>query len=197
MLSKRFLCSLLIVGAAILASCAGNEVNSELASLEKPPRIVDFSTYNEAYPSHAPSDQQESEETGTMENFDVLLTEQGGRKTTLTIVKPYDKAWPRVAKALSQAAFDVTDKDRDAGVFYVSYDPNYKQSGWEKTLNFFSGNSELINDYQLKLTDNNAITEITAELIEDDLDDGSYSDPDKAVETFMLALYKILRTQKP
>ncbi len=183
--------------AAALVSCAGTKVDSELANLEKPPRMVDFSTYNQTYPSHSNAEQQASEETEKRENFDVLLTDKSGRNTTLTIVQPYDRAWARVAKALNGKAFDVSDRDRDSGMFYVSYDPDYEQSGWEKAASFFTGGSEMENDYKLKLTDNETVTEITAELIADDaFDEGNYSDPDTEVEKFLTALYKILRKQK-
>ncbi len=190
--------ALLLVISFCISACAGNRLDAEQENLEKPPRIVDFSTYNEKFPEHAAADKEAAGDSGASsenyQNFDVVLTNQGGQDTSLAIVQPYEQAWSMVAKALQHEAFDVTDRDRGAGVFYVTYDPDYQKSAWQKTLSFFSGNAEAISDFQLKLTDVDTITEITAELIADE-DEDNYVDPDDEVERFLLVLYKILRKQ--
>ncbi len=192
---------LIIILSVCLTACGGTKLDEEQEALEKPPRLVDFSTYNEDYPNQSgaqPNPGEPAQEAGLLENFDVLITKQDGADTSLAIVQPYDKSWLMVAKALKSEAFDISDRDRDAGVFYVSYDPDFEQSTWDKTTEFFTGGSDLENDFKLKLTDVDTITEITAELVpdeDDDDDNPKLSDPDVEVEKFLLELYRILRVQ--
>jgi outer membrane protein assembly factor BamC len=60
-----------------------------------------------------------------------LVTPPGG-DSYLQLELPFDRAWASVGLALSKAGFEVTDKDRSAGEYYVRYlgQTVTEQKGW-------------------------------------------------------------------
>ncbi len=183
----------------ILVSCSSGKDRAPVEKLERPPQMVSYPSEvqghsadpsSETYGSEVPAEEKKP-------NQNVRLMEVAGSNTKLEILEPYDQAWALVAKALKyDSAFEVTDRNRDGGVYYVNYYPDEHGGSFFSKFSFLTGGSESEGSYNLRLVENGLNSEVTAEMIvEDDFDDelDSIVDPDTGVEQFLTALYKALR----
>lgn len=114
----------------------------------------------------------------------------------LIIKQPFDDAWSSLGLALKQSEIEITDREHDKGLYYVSYD----SSG-----SFFSNKqNEVI--YVLKVESDGAETKVTAALgnAAEQTSSGSrgedYSSPtdsasrsDDGAEKLLQSLYETLR----
>lgn len=183
----------------ILASCSGGKKHTSVDKLERPPQMVSYpsetqgrseSQSSEEYKSEVPAEEKKP-------NQNVRLIEVAGSDTKLEILEPYDEAWALISKALKfDSAFEVTDRNRDRGIYYVNYNPDEHGGSFFSKFSFLTGGSESEGSYYLRLVESGPNSEVTAEMIvEDNFDDelDSIADPDAGVEQFLTALYKALR----
>jgi len=52
--------------------------------------------------------------------------------TYIRLALPYDRAWASLGKALETSSFEITDRDRSAGVYYARFlgTPDEDEEGW-------------------------------------------------------------------
>jgi outer membrane protein assembly factor BamC len=77
---------------------------------------------------------------------------------------PFTRAWRIVNKALSRKSIEVTERDQEAGLFTVQYDPDEQKvedgSYWDEVVFMFKGIQSNEKTYLLKLERNNQQTDI-------------------------------------
>lgn len=82
----------------------------------------------------------------------------------LRINVPFTRAWRIVSKALSRKSIEVTERNQEARMFTVEYDPDEQQmedgSYWDEVVFMFSGIQSNEKTYLLKLEENNRQTDI-------------------------------------
>jgi outer membrane protein assembly factor BamC len=67
-----------------------------------------------------------------------LVENRDGRYLRLEL--PFDRAWASLARALEESGFEITDRDRSAGRYYVRYaDPPDDDGGW---FSWFGGSDD-------------------------------------------------------
>ncbi len=91
------------------------------------------------------------------------LIQQDGGQATLLVRDDFDKAWRNVGIVLDRVGFAVEDRDRIQGLYYVRYnDPlgSDKDSGLLSKLAFWSSDDEQVENYQIKLSDDGAVTRV-------------------------------------
>ena len=204
-IARKIFCATVSV---IILSCAGNqdkvqapqaEYNPE--HLERPPQIVDYSAEKkpESIPAQPGTQETMDEPPQQTYNPNVMLSEMAGSDTKIIIRELFSKSWSMVSKALTEKAFSVSDRDRDNGLFYVKFDPDAQEdsenSAWDNVVSFLVKDQSGEGEYHLKLEQRESVIDVTAEMIEDDSfdDEDDLVDPDKSVEMFLTALFKILR----
>jgi outer membrane protein assembly factor BamC len=66
----------------------------------------------------------------------VALVEGPSGDTYIELELPYDRAWASLARSLEQSGFEITDRNRSAGEYYVSYrgEPDEEKGGWFRWL---------------------------------------------------------------
>jgi len=128
-------------------------------------------------------------------------------KSVIKIKKTFDRSWEIVDQALKLNDIEITDKDREQGVFYVTYDPDDDRSG-ESTLidkmTFFVFKNEYVEaSYKLTVVWRESDTEVVAELADSEtndlLDDGEddIEGSTDSGEKLLNALYKTIRDDLP
>lgn len=82
----------------------------------------------------------------------------------LRINVPFARTWRIVGKALSRKSIEVTERNQEAGVFTVQYDPDEQKvedgSYWNEVVFMFSGIQSNEKTYLLKLEEKNQQTDI-------------------------------------
>ena len=77
---------------------------------------------------------------------------------------PFTRAWRIVNKALSRKSIEVTERNQEAGLFTVQYDPDEQKvedgSYWDEVVFMFKGIQSNEKTYLLKLEENNQQTDI-------------------------------------
>jgi len=77
---------------------------------------------------------------------------------------PFTRAWRIVNKALSRKSIEVTERNQEAGLFTVQYDPDEQkmedESYWDEVVFMFKGIQSNEKTYLLKLERNNQQTDI-------------------------------------
>ncbi len=198
MLIKKFL--LLLFSVLLLASC-GEVKNSryrDTSHLETPPRmeIVERKKVDKA----------KDEKVKGLGN--VVSLAGTNEQPVLKIKKLFDRSWNIVEQALQVGNIEVTDKNREQGSFYVSYDPDANHAGDQELvdkLTFFIFKDEYEEaKYKLSVVWRESDTEVSAkvvdqdnlkEMLEDD-EDADDGDIDKGAK-LIHSLYKIIRDDLP
>jgi outer membrane protein assembly factor BamC len=62
----------------------------------------------------------------------VTLVDAGGENPYIDLELPFDRAWASVARSLELSGFEISDRNRSEGRYYVSYigDPDEEDGGW-------------------------------------------------------------------
>ena len=181
---------LLIVSLGILLLDGCSEVKPryrDTSSLEAPPRI------------DIPSDKAVSQERQTTEHRKKtepwVFIDDAESPPVLLIKKLPDRAWEVVSQALADKKIEVTDKNREEGVFLVKYDPSKdigKTFGNVRFLWFEDDYGEA--EYQLTLKWKDTETQVRARLIkqaEVDDDDEELADGSaKLIQALYDAIHK-------
>ena len=112
-------------------------------------------------------DEEESESEVKGLANDVILAEVK-QKPIIKIKKDFDRSWDIVEQALQLNEIEISDKNRDEGVFYVTFDPDTKSdSTFADAMTFFLFKDEYAEaSYKLTLTEQKSESVITIEPIE-------------------------------
>ncbi|MGR8940793.1 MAG: outer membrane protein assembly factor BamC [Gammaproteobacteria bacterium] len=155
----------------LLAACAGEGGSHyrDTSALERPPTLPIEKNYaspeeSAADESSEPAEQEEDVETPKKGLGDrVRLTET--QPPEIRIKQSFDVAWNSLYQALNQSGIDITDRQRDQGKIYVSYDADAYTSDHgsllERSVGLFSDDYDE-QTYVLTLLSEGSETKITA-----------------------------------
>ncbi|WP_031433747.1 outer membrane protein assembly factor BamC [Methylomarinum vadi] len=150
-------CLLLAVSA-----CSSGKKYRDTTKLETPPRL--------AIVEHAPG-RTEVEEKQTKKSLaDSVFLDDLENPTVLSIKKLFDRSWDLVGQALDKKGIEITDKNREQGVYYVKYDASIDSGsqifGNVKIFIFEQEYAEA--EYKLTVAWHETATEVRAEMINKD-----------------------------
>lgn len=97
------------------------------------------------------------------------IKDSQGKTTALEIDEPFDRAWRRVGVGLDRVGFNIEDRDRTKGVYYIRYlDPDYevKKRNDEGLFSRWFGKEKPVDAplYRIELSmDGGNVTRVTAE----------------------------------
>lgn len=117
---QAFAKSLLL--AVILVSCGTTEEGRyrDTAMLERPPILTGNGQSGEQRVTDNSTIPKKRDETGL--GADVYMTTTA--PSQLKIKQPFDDAWNTLGLALKQSEIEITDREHDKGLYYVTYDPD-------------------------------------------------------------------------
>lgn len=190
---------LLLLG--LVVSCGGNSARyQDRSELEKPPemKIVEK-------PKDVVEEKQQAENMGLGHNVSIAGS---GEQPVIKIKKLFERSWEVVEQALKLNSIEITDKNREEGVFYVLFDPDAQESKDGELLDglsFFLFKDDYEEAaYKLTLVWRDSDTEVSAELVDgevsDILDDGEDDDISGSTDNgaiLIQRLYKTIRDDLP
>jgi len=113
-------------------------------------------------PAPAPSPESESVIPDTEITVERVKFDTGENRLRINV--PFTRAWRIVNKALSRKSIEVTERNQEAGLFTIQYDPDEKKvedgSYWDEVVFMFKGIQSNEKTYLLKLEENNQQTDI-------------------------------------
>ena len=135
-----------------LVSCGTSEDSRyrDTSMLERPPALGVLKQGTEPLMTDNSTIPKKKDETGL--GAEVYMTTT--TPSQLRIKQPFDDAWNTLDLALKQSEIEITDREHDKGLYYVTYDP-------EKSF-FSNKHNEAI--YVLTVENDGAETKITATL---------------------------------
>ncbi len=173
------------------------EVPPEMKITEKAPAVVEG--------DEKEVEDEDDKDKGLGENILLVGTE---KKPVIKIKKRFEYSWEVIDQALKLEEIEVTDKDREQGVFYVTYDPDDQHSAdstlIDKMTFFFFKDEYEEAKYKLIVLRQESETEVTAELIKSEandlLDDGEDNNIEGSIDDgamLLNALYKTIKEDLP
>ncbi len=187
-----------------LVSC-GTATDSryrDTAMLERPPALA--VSHQAGEPSRT-SDESMAQKNRDGEESDTVVYMSATEPSLLVIKQPYDLAWDTLGHALKQDFLKVTERNRDKGLYYVTYD---REAQAEKEGGFFDKALSLLQDkfneehYVLTVTAKGEETQISAAINNETKtnaasakDSGATPAADGA-EKLLLSIYKTM-SDKP
>lgn len=202
MVFKKYFLSVLI--SLVLVSCANDDKAryKDTSHLEKPPEMEVVETAKVVVEEdkrikNKGLGEENVSYTGSAEN------------PVMKIKKLFDRSWGLVEQALKLSEIEITDKNREQGVFYVNFDPDAQDSKDTElidSVSFFFFEDEYENAaYKLLVKWRETDTEVTAELVDQvntDLldDDEDREDFEGSVDggaRLLKTLYKVIRDDLP
>jgi uncharacterized lipoprotein len=146
---RVFIKSLLIT--VLLVSCGGNDSRyRDTQLLERPPALAVTKQAGEPRVIDNSKIPKKKYEKGLGSDVSMTTT----TPPQLIIKQSFDDAWSTLGIALKQSEIEITDREHDKGLYYVSYDPEHS---------FFS-NKHNQSIYVLTIENDGAETKITATL---------------------------------
>lgn len=191
----------LILVLPLVISCSNSKsvYNQKTELLEVPPRMTIVEQTVRETPSE--EDKKEPEQKGL--GGETVSFSQTDQQATLKIKKTFDRSWEIIKQALSLKNIKVTDKDREQGIFYVTYDTDQQQSDdasfMDKMSFFFFDDDELESSYKLTAKWKESTTDVTSVLVKaeenDLLDDGEddIETPSDHGNLLLKTLYKTIK----
>jgi len=118
-------CWTLVLISLMIISCSEskNTRYKDISHLEKPPTMPTVKKQAKAGAEDEEKDEDVTEEKGLRD--DVILAEIE-QKPIIKIKKDFDQSWDIVEQALELDEIEISDKNRNEGVFYVIFDPDTK-----------------------------------------------------------------------
>jgi len=197
MSSTSYLSLLLIALLATACSDVKNTRYTDTTELETPPvmKIVE-----------RPKSQLKEKEKNTGLG-DVVSLSHSAKQPVIKIKKIFERSWNIVEQGLSLSKIEVTDKNRDKGVFFLKFDPDQqasKEPGLLDSMTFFLFEDDYYEEAAYKLTViwRESDTEVSVELINQENDDFlvDEGDFDSSVDSgakLIKLLYKTIREDLP
>lgn len=192
-------CLILVLPFVISCSNSKSVYNQKTELLEVPPRMT--MVQQTAREAPAEDDKKEPEQKGL--GGKTVSFSQAGQQATLKIKKTFDRSWEILEQALTLKNIKVTDKDREQGIFYVTYDTDQQQSDdasfMDKMSFFFFDDDALESSYTLTAKWKESTTDVTSALIKaeenDLLDDGEddRETPSDHGNLLLKTLYKTIK----
>jgi len=192
----------LVLLIPLLITACSDSVNTrytDTSHLEMPPVLIIAEQ-----PAQVNQDKEVDKNTGLGQ---VVFLSGPAAQPILKIKKIFDRSWNIVEQALNLSEIEITDKNRDQGVYYVKFDPDQKsskESGVMDSLSFFLFKDEYEEAaYKLTVQWRDSDTEVSVERIEQDedslLDDGEddFENPIDPGAMLINALYKTIRDDLP
>ena len=104
-----------------LVSCGISEDSRyrDTAVLERPPELTVTKQAGELRINDNSTIPKKRDETGLGSDVSMTTT----TPSQLIIKQPFDDAWSTLGLALKQSDIEITDREHDKGLYYVSYDP--------------------------------------------------------------------------
>lgn len=190
----------LYLAPLLIMACSNSENTryKDLSHLEKPPVIIIAETAKKP----VLKDDEAVEKTG----FGQVVSLAGSDKLpVLKIKKIFDRSWDIVEQGLKLSEIEITDKNRDQGVFYLKFDPDKqasKDSSLLDNMAFFLFTDEYDEAaYKLTVEWRDTDTEVSVELIsendENSLDDVGIEYTFDSGAKLIKTLYKTIRDDLP
>ena len=197
-MNLKFFCVFLI--PVLVTACSDIKATKyqDISDLEMPPEMVIVEK-----PKVLIEDSEVIKKTGLGKSVSLAGL---GKEPVIKIKKTFERSWAIVEQALKLNEIEITDKNRDEGVFYVLFDPDAKQAGSQitETITFFFFEDEYVEAaYKLTVVWRDSDTEVTVELIDqvsnDILDDGEdeFEDTIDAGTKLLKTLYKTIKDDLP
>lgn len=195
---KKIIC----LALPLLISCSDKNTRyADTRYLEMPPEMEVVRK-----PSATPQKASSTEEAGLGDKVSLFYSKQ---MPVIKIKKAFDRSWDIVKQALVLNKIEITDKNRDEGVFYVLFDPDTKssdESGIFDSLRFslFSDEYEA-STYKLTVVWHESDTEVSVEQLSkkemsllDDEDKGAVEDDNAGASALLIKrLYKTIKHDVP
>lgn len=182
--------STLLLLAATAASCTTAEDKYKSTDmLERPPTLIGIK------PAVPPSDDAETPPKEAKAGLGDEVTMTEANPPRLRINQGFARAWSTIASVLTQEKLEITDRNRDKGLFYVTYDPDsYKPDDAGFFSSLLPTNEYPEEGYVLNLQGQGGGTEITAEAANNTaLSAEEDATPADGAEKLLKTLYKTLR----
>ena len=187
----------------LLVSCSDvkNTRFRDTSSLEMPPEMEVVEK-----PKVAIKENEDHIEKGLGDSVSLAGTDE---KPVMKIKKLFDRSWTLVEQALKLGEIEVTDKNREQGIFYVLFDPDVQSSGDSEstdTLSFFFFEDEYEEAaYQIKVAWIESDTEVKVELVnqintdllDDDEDKEAFEGTVDGGGKLLNILYNIIKNDLP
>lgn len=151
-----------LLWSVVLVSCSETEVRyRDTLHLERPPEFEGALGEQSLQSSVDPVTTSLSIQQGLGNK---VALEQSALRTKLIIKEPFEKAWFIMELVLNQQRIEITDRDRDAGYYYVRFDPDDNEAkGFLAWL--FRDDDYIERIYSLQLSEGQSTTEITADIV--------------------------------
>lgn len=144
---------LFMVLSLVLIACSEvKQKYRDTTDLEAPPRLVI---------AERPSDKKKDDVKKELKEY--VFLDDAETPPVLKIKKLFDRSWDLVGQALETKKIEVTDKNRDQGVYYVKYGPEGRTFGKAKIFFFEDGYEEV--EYKLSISWHETETEVRAKMI--------------------------------
>jgi uncharacterized lipoprotein len=173
-------CWVLLLLSLNIVSCSDgkNPRYKDTSHLEMPPKMEIVETAKQI-------DEEKDGETDT--GLGNIVSLAGSTENPIIkIKKNFDRSWLIVEKAIKLNELEITDKNRDLGVYYVKFDPDDQASGDSSiidSMTFFIFADEYDEaTYKLSLNWRDSDTEVSAEVV--DRESSSLLDDDEDIEDF-------------
>jgi len=170
----------LLLVPLVIGACTGSKSSryKDTAHLEKPPIIV---VAEKPRPPVPEIPEEEDENTGLGQ---VVSLSGSADLPIIKIKKIFNRSWDIVEQGLNLSEIEITDKNRDEGVFYLKFDPDKqaaKDAGLLDSISFFLFKDEYKEaSYKLTVQWRESVTDVSVELI----DEGDQSVLDDVDEEF-------------
>lgn len=192
---------LLFLLPVLISACSDvkNTKYKDTSALEAPPVMKIAET-----PKVQFEEKEEAENTGL---GDIVSISSSAEYPVIKIKKMFERSWSIVEQGLALSEIEITDRNRDKGVFYVKFDPDRlssKDSGLLDKMTFFLFKDDYEEaSYKITVVWRESNTEVSTELIDevdnDLLDDGE-EDFESSIDSggmLIKALYKTIRDDLP
>jgi len=192
---------LLFLLPVLISACSDvkNTKYKDTSALEAPPVMKIAET-----PKVQFEEKEEAENTGL---GDIVSISSSAEYPVIKIKKMFERSWSIVEQGLALSEIEITDRNRDKGVFYVKFDPDRlssKDSGLLDKMTFFLFKDDYEEaSYKIAVVWRESNTEVSTELIDevdnDLLDDGE-EDFESSIDSggmLIKALYKTIRDDLP
>lgn len=138
---------------------------------------------------------------------DVVSVADSDNKQVIKIKKIFDRSWSIVEQALKLSEIQITDKNREEGLFYVKFNPSQQRSNkaglMDSVSSFLFSDGYEEESYKLTVVWRVSDTEVSAELVETEQDDplddekGDFDGPVDSSAKLIKLLFKTIRDDLP